>query len=176
LSRPKETTNKSPVSIAKSAFKVNNKSYELEFEARTTLWEIISETIGLTGTNRSCNMATCGACTVLVNGIPIYSCHYLAIEAVGKEIFTVEGLRNAASPNGLHPLQEIGYRHHAAECGYCTPGWLVAAKALLDKNPNPTEEEISESLSGHLCRCGAYHAIKMTILDAARVERGEATL
>lgn len=161
----------------KSIFNVNGSSYEVEHEARTTLWEVISEKIGLTGTNRSCNIASCGVCTVLIDNIPTYSCHILATEAVGKKVLTIEGLRDPAnSPYSLHTLQEVGYRHHAAECGYCTPGWLLAAKALLDKNPNPTEEEVTAALAGHLCRCGAYHAIKMTVMDAAKVMRGEATL
>ena len=173
MSQEKEMST-SPVSSLRSTFKVNKKDYSVEYQVRTTLWEVISEMNGLTGTNRSCNMATCGVCTVLVNNVPLYSCHYLAMEAAGKDIFTVEGLRQ--DPEELPPLQEVGYRHHAAECGYCTPGWLVAAKALLDSNPKPTEEEVTAALSGHLCRCGAYRAIKLTVMDAAKVLRGEATL
>ena len=128
---------------------------------------------GLTGTNRSCNRATCGACSVLIDGVPFYSCHTLATEAVGKKIFTVEGL---GDEKNLHPLQRIGYMYMAADCGFCTPGWEVTAKGLLDRNPNPTVEEVKAALAGHICRCAAYSAIVSTVIDAAAVLRGEAEI
>lgn len=163
-----------PITREKSIFNVNSKLYDVDYEVRTTLWEVLSERIGLTGTNRSCNRGTCGACTVLVDGTPIYSCHVLAFDSAGRRIFTVEGLSPEGGP--LHPLQEVGYRYHAAQCGYCTPGWLIAAKALLDKNPNPRVEDVKEALAGNLCRCGTYAGQLHTVMDAAKVLRGEAEL
>ena len=154
-----------------STFTVNGKPYKADYEARTTLWEVIHNKLGLTGTNRSCNRASCGACSVLLDGVPFYSCHTLATEAVGKKIFTVEGL---GDEKNLHPLQKVGYINMAADCGYCTAGWEVTAKGLLDKNPNPTVDEVKGALAGHICRCAAYHAIIQTVMDTGRVLRGEA--
>jgi aerobic-type carbon monoxide dehydrogenase small subunit (CoxS/CutS family) len=162
-----------PMTREKSIFNVNGKLYNVEYEARTTLFEVLSERLGLTGTVRSCNRATCGACSVLIDGVPIYSCHMLATEAAGKKLFTVEGMSDGEK---VHPLQEVGYRYMAAECGYCTAGWLVVAKGLLDKNKNPRPEQVKDALAGHLCRCGAYRAIEKTVIDSARVLRGEAIL
>jgi carbon-monoxide dehydrogenase small subunit len=105
--------------------------------------------------------------------VPVYSCHTLATEAVGKRIFTVEGL---GDEKNLHPLQQVGYRYMAADCGYCTPGWEVVAKALLDKNNNPTEEQVKAELSGHICRCAAYDAIVRTVIATGEVLRGEAEI
>jgi aerobic-type carbon monoxide dehydrogenase small subunit (CoxS/CutS family) len=157
----------------KASLRVNGRSYPVEYEARTTLWEVLAVKLGLTGTNRSCNRATCGACGVLVDGIPVYSCHTLATEAVGKEISTVEGLGDEKQ---LHPLQEVAYRYVAMDCGFCTPGWLMPAKALLDKNPNCTAEDVKAALSGHICRCAAYDAIVHTVVDTGKLLRGEAEL
>jgi aerobic-type carbon monoxide dehydrogenase small subunit (CoxS/CutS family) len=156
-----------------STFNLNGTSHTVAHEARTTLWEVISERIGLTGTVRSCNRATCGVCTVVIDGVPHYSCHLLAHEAVGKPILTVEGLGDG---NSLEPIQEIGIRNMAADCGYCTAGWLTVAKTFLEKNPNPTEAEIKDMLAGHLCRCAAYAGIIRTVKDTAAYMRGEATL
>jgi aerobic-type carbon monoxide dehydrogenase small subunit (CoxS/CutS family) len=149
------------------------RTYKASYEARTTLWEVIAVKLGLTGTNRSCNRGSCGACSVLVDGVPFYSCHMLATEAVGKRIFTVEGL---GDERNLHPLQQVGYRYMAADCGFCTPGWEVVAKALLDKNNNPTEAEVKAELAGHICRCAAYPAIVRTVIDTGKVLRGEAEI
>jgi len=156
-----------------SNFDLNGTRHTVEHEARTTLWEVISEEIGLTGTVRSCNRATCGVCTVVIDGVPHYSCHMLAHEAAEKPILTVEGLGDEKT---LDPIQEIGIRNMAADCGYCTAGWLTVAKVFLEKNPNPTEEEIKEALAGHLCRCAAYGGIIKTVKDTAAYMRGEATL
>jgi carbon-monoxide dehydrogenase small subunit len=156
-----------------SAFNLNGATHTVEHEARTTLWEVISEQIGLTGTVRSCNRATCGVCTVVIDGTPHYSCHMLAFEAAEKPILTVEGLGDEKT---LDPIQEIGIRNMAADCGYCTAGWLTVAKTFLEKNPNPTDEEIKEALAGHLCRCAAYAGIIKTVKDTAAYMRGEATL
>src|SRR3989442_675364 len=115
--------------------KINGRNYQAEYEARTTLWEVIAVKLGLTGTNRSCNRASCGACSVLLDGTPFYSCHTLAMEAAGKRIFTVEGL---GDERNLHPLQKIGYLYMAADCGFCTAGWEVTAKVAR------SEEHTSE--------------------------------
>src|SRR5579863_1883802 len=154
----------------KASFLVNGKLYAAEYEARTTLWEVISMKLGLTGTNRSCNRASCGACSVLVDGIPIYSCHTLATEAAGKKIVTIEGV---GDEKNLHPLQRIGHTRVAADCGFCTAGWVVTAKALLDKNLNPTLDQVKAALAGHICRCASYGAIERTVLDSAAVLRGD---
>ena len=160
----------SPMTTEKGRFLINGRLHAAEYEARTTLWEVIAVKLGLTGTNRSCNKATCGACSVVVDGIPVYSCHTLATEAAGKHILTIEGV---GGDRDLHPLQSIGHTHVAADCGFCTAGWVVTAKALLDKNPNPSAEEVKGALAGHICRCAAYPAIIRTVMDSAAVLRGE---
>jgi len=164
-----------PAAISKetSSFNINGKVYQAEYEARTTLWEVIAVKLGMTGTNRSCNRASCGACSVLMDGTPFYSCHTLAFEAVGKKIFTVEGL---GDEKNLHPLQKVANLYAAAECGFCTPGWEVTAKGLLDKNPNPTAEQVKAGLAGHICRCAAYASIIRTVVDTGKVLRGEAEI
>src|SRR2546427_4908412 len=163
----------SPMTKEKAIFILNGKPLVAEYEARTTLWEVIAIKLGLTGTNRSCNRASCGACSVLIDGTPFYSCHTLATEAVGKKIFTVEGLGDA---DNLHPLQQVAHLHSAAECGFCTPGWEVTAKALLDKNPNPTVEQVKAALAGHICRRAAFAAIIPTVTGTGKVLRGEAEI
>jgi xanthine dehydrogenase YagT iron-sulfur-binding subunit len=172
---PKPSPLAIPTAITKetSTFNVNGKNYQAEYEARTTLWEVIAVKLGLTGTNRSCNRASCGACSVLMDGTPFYSCHTLAMEAVGKKIFTVEGL---GDEKNLHPLQRVAHLYSAAECGFCTPGWEVTAKGLLDKNPNPSVEQVKAALAGHICRCAAYAAIIRTVVDTGKVLRGEAEI
>jgi CO/xanthine dehydrogenase Mo-binding subunit/aerobic-type carbon monoxide dehydrogenase small subunit (CoxS/CutS family) len=160
----------SPMTSEKAQFVINGKLHVAEYEARTTLWEVIAVKLGLTGTNRSCNKATCGACSVVVDGMPIYSCHTLATEAAGKHILTVEGV---GDERNLHPLQRIGHMHVAADCGFCTAGWVVTAKALLDRNPNPSVDQVKGALAGHICRCAAYPAIIRTVMDSAAVLRGE---
>src|SRR5438034_5451862 len=160
-----------PMTKETASFNINGKVYQAEYEARTTLWEVIAVKLGMTGTNRSCNRASCGACSVLIDGVSFYSCHTLAMEAVGKKIFTVEGL---GDENNLHPLQKVGYLYMAADCGFCTPGWEVTAKALLDKNNNPSEDDVRSALAGQVCRCAVYPAIIRTVVDAGKVLRGEA--
>jgi CO/xanthine dehydrogenase Mo-binding subunit/aerobic-type carbon monoxide dehydrogenase small subunit (CoxS/CutS family) len=154
----------------KAAFIINGKLQVAEYEARTTLWEVIAVKLGLTGTNRSCNRASCGACSVLVDGIPLYSCHTLATEAAGKKILTIEGV---GDEKNLHTLQRVGHTHVAADCGFCTAGWVVTAKALLDKNTNPSEDQVKAALAGHICRCASYPAIIRTVMDSAAVLRGD---
>jgi aerobic-type carbon monoxide dehydrogenase small subunit (CoxS/CutS family) len=173
LAKPSPLAIPTAISKETSSFNINGKIYQAEYEARTTLWEVIAVKLGLTGTNRSCNRASCGACSVLMDGTPFYSCHTLAMEAVGKKVFTVEGL---GDERNLHPLQKVANLYSAAECGYCTPGWEVTAKGLLDKNPNPTVEEVKAGLAGHICRCAAYAAIVQTVVDTGKVLRGEAEI
>jgi len=162
----------SPMTKEKGSFIINGKIQIAEYEARTTLWEVISMKLGMTGTNRSCNRASCGACSVLVDGTPLYSCHTLATEAAGKKILTIEGVGDEKS---LHPLQSIGHTRVAADCGFCTAGWVVTAKALLDKNLDPSTDQVKAALAGHICRCAAYPGIIRTVTDAAAVLRGSKT-
>jgi xanthine dehydrogenase YagT iron-sulfur-binding subunit len=162
-----------PMTKETGAFTINGKPYSAEYEARTTLWEVIAVKFGLTGTNRSCNRGSCGACSVLIDGTPFYSCHTLATEAVGKKILTVEGL---GDERNLHPLQRIGHMYVAADCGFCTAGWEVTAKGLLDKNNNPSVDDVKNALAGHICRCAAYSAIIRTVVDTGKVLRGEAEI
>ena len=160
-----------PVARETGTFFINGKPFTADYETRTTLWEVIAVKLGLTGTNRSCNKASCGACSVLLDGQPFYSCHTLAMEAAGKRVLTIEGV---GDEQHLHPLQRIGHTHVAADCGFCTAGWVVTAKGLLDKNANPSEDEVKAALAGHICRCAAYPSIVRTVVDAAAVMRGEA--
>ena len=162
-----------PMTKEKGAFFINGKLHSADYEARTTLWEVIAMKAGLTGTNRSCNRASCGACSVLLDGTPFYSCHTLAMEAVGKKVFTVEGL---GDEKNLHPLQKVANLYAAAECGFCTPGWEVTAKGMLDKNPNVTADQVKAGLAGHICRCAAYASIIRTVVDTGKVLRGEAEI
>ena len=159
-----------PMTTEKSTFLINGKPHAAEYEVRTTLWEVIAMQLGLVGTNRSCNRASCGACSVLVDGTPLYSCHTLATEAVGKKILTIEGV---GDEKNLHPLQSVGFMRMAADCGFCTAGWVVTAKGLLDKNLNPTEDDVKAALAGHICRCAAYPNIVRTVMDSAAVLRGD---
>ena len=161
-----------PMVKEKATFLLTASLYAAEYEARTTLWEVISMKLGLTGTNRSCNRASCGACSVLVDGMPVYSCHTLATEAAGKKILTIEGV---GDEKNLHPLQRIGHTHVAADCGFCTAGWVVTAKGLLDKNLNPSADQVKAALAGHICRCSAYPRIIRTVIDSAAVLRGSKT-
>src|SRR6202167_1350480 len=165
-----------PMTSERATFIVNGQPHLAEYEARTTLWEVISMKLGMTGTNRSCNRASCGACSVLVDGTPVYSCHTLATEAANKHILTIEGVHAASSRvpgiESLHPLQRVGHIRVAADCGFCTAGWVVTAKALLDKNRNPSEDDVKAALAGHICRCSAYPGIIRTVMDSAAVLRG----
>ena len=145
-------------------FNINGEIYEDEIDVRRTLLELLREHFGLTGTKRGCNEGECGACTVLLDGKPVTSCFVLAIEAEGKRIETIEGLEK----NGeLHPLQKAFMEHGAFQCGFCTPGMLMAAKGLLMENPKPSEEEVRKSIAGNLCRCTGYNKYVEAILDAA---------
>jgi len=133
-------------------------------EPRQSLLEVLRETVQLTGTKEGCNNGNCGACNVIMDGVLVNSCLVLAVEAEGAEILTIEGL---ASPDGLHPLQQKFLEHASLQCGICTPGFLLSAKALLDTNPDPTEEEVRFWLAGNLCRCTGYDKIIRAVLDVA---------
>jgi aerobic carbon-monoxide dehydrogenase small subunit len=147
------------------SFTVNGKSWSGEVPIEETLLELLRNRLHLTGTKRSCESEVCGACSVLVDNRPISSCSYLAFEAHEKSVLTIEGV---ARGEVLDPLQEAFIRNIGAQCGYCTPGQILAAKALLIENPHPTREQIAEWLSGNICRCGAYGAIAQSILEAAQ--------
>lgn len=136
--------------------KVNGNSYEVAVAPNRTLCDLLRYDLGLTGTKRGCEMGECGSCTVLMDGRPVNSCLVLALQASGREIQTVEGLE---TEKGLHPLQEAFVEHGAIQCGFCTPGMLLSAKSLLERNPSPTETEIRTAISGNLCRCTGYQKI-----------------
>jgi len=145
-------------------FRVNGMDGEVFVEPWKSLAEVLREELGLTGTKIGCDTGNCGACTVLVDGKTVKSCLFLAPKANGKDIITIEGLRGE---NGqLHPLQHAFIEHFAIQCGYCTPGMIIAAKALLDENPNPTEDEVRKGLAGNLCRCTGYVKIIEAVLAA----------
>lgn len=148
--------------------KVNGQDHEVEIKTHRTLLEVLRETLGLMGTHEGCNRGDCGACTVLVDGDAVNSCLMLAVEAEGKDILTIEGMGKEAR---LHPLQQAFIDYSAFQCGYCTPGILLSAKAMLDKNPHPTVEEIKEGISGHLCRCTGYTRIVRAIQSVAEKGR-----
>jgi len=149
-------------------FIINGREYELLIEPRMTLVELLRNELDLTGTKRSCAVGECGSCTVLIDGKPHLSCCTLAITAKGKNITTIEGL---AEGNTLHPIQKAFIDYGAIQCGFCTPGMILTAKALLDENPNPTREEVKEYLAGNLCRCTGYVKIIDALLAAAEVMR-----
>jgi carbon-monoxide dehydrogenase small subunit len=145
--------------------KINGEEVEFLCEARQSLLEVLREELGFTGTKEGCNDGNCGACSTILDGVLVDSCLVLAVEVQGKEVTTVEGL---ATPAGLHPLQQKFLEHASLQCGICTPGFLVAAKSLLDHNPNPTEHEVRHWLAGNLCRCTGYDKIVRAVLDAAQ--------
>jgi len=141
--------------------KVNGEPYELLVEPRKTLLDVIREDLCLTGTKKGCDTGDCGACTILINGMPVNSCLVLAVDAQDKDITTIEGI---AQDGQLHPLQEAFINHGAIQCGFCTPGMILSAKALLDNNPRPTELEVRKAIAGNLCRCTGYDKIVRAIL------------
>lgn len=144
---------------------VNGRKNSLELEPRVTLLDALRDQLDITGAKRVCDRAECGACTILLDGKPVYACALLAIDAQGKQITTVEALMQG---DQLHPIQQAFVDNDASQCGFCTPGFVVAFKACLDQNPNPTTEEIQRGLSGNLCRCGTYHGIQLAIAQMAR--------
>jgi carbon-monoxide dehydrogenase small subunit len=146
---------------------VNGDERSAEIEPRLLLVHFLRETLGLTGTHVGCDTSNCGACTVHLNGNSVKSCTLLAAQADGAEITTIEGM---GQEGALHPLQEAFWEHHGLQCGYCTPGMIMAAADLLERNPKPTEHEVREGLSGNLCRCTGYHNIVKAVLAASGQE------
>lgn len=146
---------------------INGEEIEFLCEPRQSLLEVLRETLGLTGAKEGCNNGNCGACNVILDGALVNSCLVLAVEINGRHVTTIEGI---ATAQGLHPLQEKFIAHAALQCGFCTPGFIVAAKALLNQNPNPGETEIREWLAGNLCRCTGYDRIVRAVMDAAQVQ------
>ena len=159
------------IPVRRIKFRINGKKMVAEVEPRLLLAHLIRRGLGLTGTHMGCDTTNCGACTVLVDGRAVKSCTMLAVQADGHEISTVEGLATASE---LHPLQEGFKEEHGLQCGFCTPGMMMAAKQLLDRNPDPTEEDIRWAISGNLCRCTGYQNIVKSVLAAAQKMRGEA--
>jgi xanthine dehydrogenase YagT iron-sulfur-binding subunit len=146
-------------------FNVNGKSYKASLEPRVTLLDALRDSLDITGAKRVCDKAECGACTVLLDNKTVYACSMLAIEAQGKKITTVEALME----NGkLHPIQQAFVDNDASQCGFCTPGFVVACKAMLDKHPEPTPDDLLHELSGNICRCGTYAGIRGAVAQAAR--------
>lgn len=150
--------------------KINGEEHSFEVEPRTLLVHLIREQASLTGTHIGCDTSSCGACTILINGRSAKSCTILAVQANGKEITTVEGL---ATAEGVHPIQEGFKENHGLHCGFCTPGMMLRAIELLEKNPDPTEEEIRWGISGNLCRCTGYNNIVKAIKYAGAKLRGD---
>jgi carbon-monoxide dehydrogenase small subunit len=146
------------------ALKVNGGEYEVAVHPNRTLLEVLREDLLLTGAKEGCDDGSCGSCTVLIDGLPVRSCLYLAVDAKDKEITTIEGL---AKGDRMHPVQQAFIDHGGIQCGYCSPGMILTAKALLDKNQRPTEEEIKQAISGNLCRCTGYNKIVKAIEAAA---------
>ena len=149
---------------------VNGIEHELDVEPRLLLVHALREELGLTGTHVGCDTSNCGACTVHLDGQAVKSCTVLAVQADGAEVTTIEGLGTA---DNLHPVQEAFWNNHGLQCGYCTPGMIMAGAALLAENPTPTEEEIRHGLEGNLCRCTGYHNIIKSVLDASGQATGE---
>ena len=144
---------------------LNGEEAEFLCEPRQSLLEVLRETLGLMGAKEGCNNGNCGSCNIILDGVLVNSCLVLAVEIQGRSVITIEGI---ATSNGLHPLQQKFVEHAALQCGYCTPGFIVAGKALLDQNPNPSEQEVREWLAGNLCRCTGYDRIVRAVMDAAQ--------
>ena len=150
---------------------VNGAAHEADVEPRLLLVHFIRDTLGLTGTHVGCDTSNCGACTVHLDGDAVKSCTILAVQADGGEVTTIEGMADGAT---LHPLQESFWKDHGLQCGYCTPGMIMAAADLLSRNPNPTEDEVRKGLEGNLCRCTGYHTIVKAVRTAAEAGRSGA--
>lgn len=144
---------------------INGKVHRIKVKSHWTLLEVLRRELALTGTKKACDRGNCGACTVIADGRPVYACSVLAISMEGKKVQTVEGLRDGEK---LHPIQQAFSEYGGYQCGFCTPGQMMSAKALLDKNPKPTRDEVKAALAGNLCRCGAYPKIIESVLGAAK--------
>jgi len=152
------------------ALNINKTRYELKVSTTSSLAEILREQIGLTGTKVMCNEGECGACTVILDGKPALSCMMLAVDCEGQDILTIEGLSDPLNGK-IHPLQEVFIQRSGMQCGVCTPGMILTAACLLEENPDPTEDEVREGLSGNLCRCGNYQRITECVLEGAKIMR-----
>jgi carbon-monoxide dehydrogenase small subunit len=155
------------LAVGQVSITVNGAEHVLELEPRELLVYVLRERLGLTGTNVGCDTSSCGACTVLLDGESVKSCTLLGVQVDGHEITTIEGL---ATNGTMHPVQEAFHEQHGLQCGYCTPGFIMAAVSLLEETPKPTEEEIRHALEGNLCRCTGYHNIVRAVQTAAGVE------
>ena len=149
---------------------VNGQLHAGDVEPRQLLVHFLRDTLGLTGTHVGCDTSNCGACTVHLNGDAVKSCTVLAVQADGAEVTTIEGM---GSEGDLHPMQEAFWANHGLQCGYCTPGMIMAAADLLERNPDPSEEEVRHGLEGNLCRCTGYHNIVAAVLEAAKARSAE---
>ncbi len=149
---------------------VNGKEHQLKVEPRVTLLNALRERLSITGAKRVCDRATCGACTVMVEGKAVYACSMLAIDAQNKNIQTIEGM---SSGGEMHPMTKAFVEHDAQQCGFCTPGFVVAAAAFVKEHPNPTEEDAANGLGGNLCRCGTYMGIRKAVVEAAKAMGGK---
>ena len=163
---PANVAGPGPVAITLT---INGKPVNVTVEPRVTLLDAMRNYLDLTGAKRVCDRGTCGACTVILAGKTVYSCSVLAIDAQGKSIETIEGL---AAGNNLHPVSAAFVNHDAQQCGYCTAGFVMAAKGFIDKHPNPTVEDVKHGLGGNLCRCGTYMGIRQAVVEAAKVMKG----
>jgi aerobic carbon-monoxide dehydrogenase small subunit len=155
--------------VARVSVTVNGVAREAEVEPRTLLVYFLRESLGLTGTNVGCDTSSCGSCTVLLDGESVKSCTLLAVQAEGRDVTTIEGI---ATDGQMHPIQDAFHRNHGLQCGFCTPGMIMAAASFLQEIPNPTDEQVRESLEGNLCRCTGYQNIVKSILDAAGTMSG----
>lgn len=156
---PEQTPIEAPAAARRERIRltVNATAHDLDVEPRRTLLDVLREDLHLTGAKPGCDMGSCGACTVIVDGEAVYSCLLLAVECQGRAILTIEGL---ARDGALDPIQSAFVQHDALQCGFCTPGQILALKALLDRDPHPSDEEIERGMSGNICRCGAYVKIR----------------
>lgn len=145
---------------------VNGREYQLDIQSHETLGQVLNKRLGLTGVRLSCEEGECGSCTILMDGKPVNSCMVLAMQAEGKEILTIEGL---GKPETLHPIQQAYIDEHGFQCSFCTPGFILSTKSLLDTNLHPEPAEIAEALNGHICRCGSYPKIIRSVLRAAEL-------
>ena len=154
--------------------RVNGAEYERAVEPRLLLSDFLRHDLGLTGTHVGCEHGVCGSCTVIVDGAPVRACLMLAIQVDGATVETVEGLASGEGPDGLHPIQQAFWDRHGLQCGFCTPGFLMTLKAFLAEEPDPTEQQVRDAISGNLCRCTGYQNIVDAALQAARALRGTA--
>ena len=151
--------------------RINGQDRQVNIEPRVTLLDALRNRLDLTGAKKVCDRGTCGACTVLIDGHPVYSCSMLAIEAEGKEITTIEGL---GTPERMNEVQKAFVHHDAQQCGFCTPGFVVASTAFVRQNPNATVDQVRQGLGGNLCRCGTYAGMMLAVADAAKTTKGGA--